>query len=266
MHVRQAKGILRRKVKKMVEFYDLIDDYVDDCLLDENITSAKTFISITSLGNIPYIRYPGFSKDNNLEVLEAAREVLYKARTENKSNGTAMTYKLDRYREENDYALVFGDGTGVRFMSDPKTKGMAETANGLAIIKLHDHPGGSGFSFNDMGIFLMTGNIRLMTALNNKGEISALFRCRQTDYNRLLSDAIRRYVPDIKEKRKQGMEIKDIIRGETEKNVIDEISRHANEYGFIQTGWITRDDADAVSSRMRKQYENIASGKTQISG
>ena len=169
----------------MVEFYDLIDDYVDDCLLDENITSAKTFISITSLGNIPYIRYPGFSKDNNLEALEAAREVLYKARTENKSNGTAMTYKLDRYRGENDYALVFGDETSVKFMSDPKTKEIVETTNDLAVINLHNHPKGSSFSFNDMGIFLMTGNIRLMTVLNNKGEISALFRCKQMDYIRM---------------------------------------------------------------------------------
>lgn len=66
---------------------------------------------------------------------------------------------------------VYGDQDNVSFVPGEKATELLLDSKPNSIVMLHNHPGQSGFSLNDLAVFTINNSIKTMTIVTNKGRI-----------------------------------------------------------------------------------------------
>ncbi|MDQ7198846.1 hypothetical protein RCF42_12815, partial [Staphylococcus aureus] len=66
---------------------------------------------------------------------------------------------------------VYGDQDNVSFVPGEKATELLLDSKPNSIVMLHNHPGQSGFSLNDLAVFTINNYIKTMTIVTNKGRI-----------------------------------------------------------------------------------------------
>ncbi|EYK64054.1 TPA: hypothetical protein ACK0TX_002076 [Staphylococcus aureus] len=66
---------------------------------------------------------------------------------------------------------VYGDQNSVSFVPGEKATELLFDSKPNSIVMLHNHPGQSGFSLNDLAVFTINNSIKTMTIVTNKGRI-----------------------------------------------------------------------------------------------
>lgn len=237
------------------------DDYLKELLLepysDHKDDEDVPFISIGNIYKIPYVEYPMFNNIENQSILSAAKEALLIARNENGGKEVAITYDLSSDPQFPDYCVVFGDAKSVKIMDDPKTVALIEKAQNLTIINIHNHPRGTGISFQDLAIFLAKDNIRLMCIVSNEGDIASLLRCEKIPAIEILQSTLLKIVPDLAARNKPGLSIDDLIKNDEKRQLLRELLPQLKKYGIIYTGYITKEKAKEASIDIKREYEEI---------
>ncbi|MBR3721353.1 MAG: hypothetical protein IKN12_01175 [Selenomonadaceae bacterium] len=181
------------------EFAALVEEGLrnqEKLLQDKFLKPIK--ITDVAIKKIPYIEYPGFSKDECMELLQLERKLLTIAKNENLSREVALTLRLDKENFQNDedrIAITMGNDYEVDLYQDTKTYHLLQSANGIVLINMHNHPRNSTFSTNDITFFLREEKIRMLILLSNKGKVEFISRNDNYDYNKcinLLTDATRK--------------------------------------------------------------------------
>ncbi|MCG9803134.1 hypothetical protein [Staphylococcus argenteus] len=66
---------------------------------------------------------------------------------------------------------VYGNQDSVSFVPGEKATELLFNSKPNSIVMLHNHPGQSGFSLNDLAVFTINNSIKTMTIVTNKGRI-----------------------------------------------------------------------------------------------
>ena len=241
----------------------LIDEWIKESFLTEDITGKEKFISINSIREIPYIEFPNFTSDENDAVYRMAREVLLYSRENNNCNEVAITYDMTSKTEAGNvgYILVPGDEFSVKFADDQRVRALMASTKDLAIVNLHNHPRGAGFSFQDLSIFAFSDNIRLMAILDNTGKMSTLFRCAAVDMKPMMREAISEVIPDFSERIRNNpnISVNDIVTADEKRDILQYALPQIEKYGVIFTDWADRSRAKEISQFLSERYKRIIS-------
>lgn len=167
--------------------------------LDEE-KSCTGWFPINAISNIPYIKYPFLSDEQNEEIYEQAKQVLILSRTRNQYKETSITYNIDETKDSTKYVKVFGGYNTIHLMDDKEVNALITAQNennNLVIVSLHNHSNNSGFSAMDILIFANNPNIKIMEILNTKGEVSILARPSELDLRHEMINILVLNIPDI---------------------------------------------------------------------
>lgn len=144
-------------------------------------------IKITDIAiqKIPYIEYPGLSKEENEELHILEQRLLQTAKEVNLHREVSITLRLDRENfssDEERIALILGEEHEVDLLRDTKTYHLINSTHDVVVVNLHNHPGGATFSGNDIHFFLSTQSVKMLILLSNKGKVEFI---QKTDkYNK----------------------------------------------------------------------------------
>ena len=161
-------------------------DLVQQILQDGAKAEADLFqdkfresIKITDIAiqKIPYIEYPGLSKEENKELHILEQRLLQTAKEVNLHREVSITLRLDRENfssDEERIALILGEEHEVDLLRDTKTYHLINSTHDVVVVNLHNHPGGASFSGNDIHFFLSTRSVKMLILLSNKGKVEFL--------------------------------------------------------------------------------------------
>lgn len=222
-----------------------------------NQKKNESWFSLSAISNVPYIEYPGFSKEECKEVQEQTKNVLRISRNENNYQEVAITYKKDSNVKEKEYFKVLGDYSSVLIMDDEDTRNLLHLSNeknDLVVISIHNHPNNSRFSINDLLVFTENPSIKLMEIVNGKGEISFLLRPREIDLHNLISSNIIDFVPDFIDRKftwklqnqNKSFKISDLINLDERKQIVKESLLELQQRGCIYCDYISNETISKV--------------------
>lgn len=158
-----------RKTEELYEFVELL----------RQDTKIKREITDVAVSKIPYVVYPDLDVNQSLIIHEFAEYTLAKAKEENEHNEVAVTYDLDNGLSMKDgfqqiiekAGVCYGGLDETNLFSDTQTMSTIYRAKNIAVVNVHNHPGCSSFSVEDISTFLMESAIKLMVVVGNNGEL-----------------------------------------------------------------------------------------------
>ncbi|MEJ7202481.1 phage head morphogenesis protein, partial [Staphylococcus epidermidis] len=66
---------------------------------------------------------------------------------------------------------VYGNQDSVSFEPGSKANNLLFNSKENSIIMLHNHPGQSNFSLNDLGLYIRLNSLKTITIVTNKGQV-----------------------------------------------------------------------------------------------
>lgn len=179
----------------------------------------KINITDVAINKVPCIEIPGFTKEQNLVLQQKHQELLQISKDKNNSNEVLniLSNELDKD------VITLGSEAGVNPSKNPEAVALMRRSQANGVIWIHNHPKTSTFSYGDIGSFLLQDQIKAITIVTNTGEIHALSKLDNFDF-----DGIYDIIESIKEK--YGGITKD-----TSDAIAKEILKHMNEFGIKVT-------------------------------
>ena len=92
-------------------------------------------------------------------------ERIKNAKENNDSNEVAYLLKDGKVTK------VYGDQDSVSFVPGEKATELLFNSKPNSIIMLHNHPGQSGFSLNDLGLYIKQNSVQTITIVTNKSQV-----------------------------------------------------------------------------------------------
>jgi len=164
---------------------DNLDDnqieVVDNKLQQAKKLGKKINITDQAIDKVKMIEIPTHTSEENKTIQLMHKQLLQDSKENNNSNEVA--YILTK----NNPIVVYGTQTDVEFTQDA----LIHLINSLprTVTMLHNHPGLSSFSLNDIQMFLLTDSIKTLTIVTNVGTIKYI--TKTDDYSK--SEFIRIY-------------------------------------------------------------------------
>lgn len=137
----------------------------------------KVMITDVSVGKIPEIQIPGYSKLEAANIQLAHKQLLKEARDLNSSN--EVMYIL---LGENP-VRIFGDQWGVDANTSNDARFLLNSSKPRSLTVLHNHPGGSTFSLNDFNFFMGTPSVKTLTIVSNTGRVMYVTKTDSYDFS-----------------------------------------------------------------------------------
>lgn len=179
-------------------------------------TGGITEITDKAIDRVPRLSIPGYS-DKQLDYIQTQhKELLTYARDRNYSKEVAFVFSAD-FSER---LIEIGTADAVEF------SGNRLLNSGVSVVVVHNHPGNSGFSLDDLHEFLLIDSIKTLTVVKNNGSAEALTQLANYDKIKLIQELQRA----VNKKVKTGTEAE-------YRKVINEFLAKLNERGDI--GWAT---------------------------
>ena len=212
-------------------------------------------ISIVAISNVPYIQYPGFTKEECEEVFNQTKETLRFAKYENSCNEVAITY--DKRCIQNTYFKIKGDFSSVPIMGDEKTRNLLQTNNEsgeIVVVSIHNHPDISVISVNDLLVFNENPSIKLMVVVNKDGQVSFLERTGNNKLPSIVINNILQTEPNFSAKMTEWklknpnkeFTLRDILNKEQIKTIFEESIREMQTMGVIYSPYIGKKEAEKL--------------------
>lgn len=112
------------------------------------------------------------------------RELLTFSMLENNSNEVAAIYSIDKKARSNFYK---GDKSSVNIEESIELYHLLRTSNPQTLELLHNHPGLSYFSMQDLWFFMEYDSIKTMTVVTNTGNVWYISKNGKFNKNELLA-------------------------------------------------------------------------------
>ena len=150
--------------------------------LNQHKKGNKVFITDIAIRKIKDIDMPGLTLENISGITEAHRSLLQFAKDMNNSDETLTIFdlKTNRYTD-----FVKGDVKSVDPYGSTDNYHLLRTAEKNSLAVLHNHPGLSYFSMNDLREFCFNDAIGLMTIVTNQGKVWYLAKTDSFDLKKV---------------------------------------------------------------------------------
>ncbi len=224
-----------------------------DLIISEKISQLKGmsdqppgFFGYEVISNIPYIQFPGFSKEQSLFALDTLKEVLITSKRSNSYKEVSITYTLDNPDRSNPetYVVVKGNEDSVSFYEDKRTAELINSSAPLMVVSFHNHLNQSSFSLDDLSIFCLSPQIKLMALVNNIGEVSFIEKQSNIDLVPVLASIINQVVPDLSARREVNRKSKtflDVISGSETDIIVKKLIKETQKLGIVYHEKISND-------------------------
>lgn len=147
----------------------------------------KVLITDIAMDKVPLVTFGGISEETARTVQQVHKELLRFAKEQNDSNEVAGLLDLTTGEQLH---FVKGDQTAVDIEADADTYHWLRTRPERSILLLHNHPGQSYFSMNDIQMFLVNDSIGAMSIVTNQGNVWTISKTdkynRKNVFNELL--------------------------------------------------------------------------------
>lgn len=215
------------------------EDYLNSVVFDEidklnkaGDTTKTGFFTYQAIQNIPLIKYKGLSDKENKKAKQIAEEVLIRSKRDNNYNEVSIVYD---YKDPDNYAIVYGDEDSVKFMSDEKTRDLIHSANPLMIMSFRNYPDDTNISFDDLAIFCIMNQIRVMSIINSKGELSYINRHRNIDLTTIFASCVNEVIKEKEERILQN------LTKEEKKLISNNLLEKLDDVGVVYHNWDSKE-------------------------
>ena len=144
----------------------------------------KVLITEQAIKKVKEVSISGYTVQQNLYTSEIRKELLRYARDCNDSNEVACLVNLERLTKSD---FIIGDSISVNIDADPIAYHMLVTGERNSLELIHNHPGLSYFSLNDIGVFLSNSTMQTISIVNNQGTTCFLHKTEKYNYKENLA-------------------------------------------------------------------------------
>ena len=137
-------------------------------LKQAKVLGKKINITDQAIDKVRYVDIPTHTKEENHFIQEQHKKLLRDAKENNDSNEVAYLLKDGKVTK------LYGNQDTVSFYPGEKGTELLFKSKPNSIIMLHNHPGQSGFSLNDISLFIRLNSIKSITIVTNYGKTKYL--------------------------------------------------------------------------------------------
>ena len=137
----------------------------------------KVLITETAIDKVPLIKYKEIDPTEYKKLQFLTKLLLRYAKDNNDSNEVSILYKMgDNELLDENYGISFGDEHGVVINKNSKAGYLLYKSKECILVCLHNHPSGSILSLYDINVLITNQNLKMITAVTNRGKISYLVK------------------------------------------------------------------------------------------
>ncbi|WP_241244051.1 hypothetical protein [Lactobacillus iners] len=136
----------------------------------------KIYITDQAIEKVQYVDIPGYSEVENITIQSAHKQLLKDAQQNNKSN--EVMYILNNKSP----VAVYGDRITVEPDKSSAVRYLLNSSADRTLTVLHNHPGQSSFSANDLSFFMTNQSVKTLTIVTNQGKVMYLTKVSGYDY------------------------------------------------------------------------------------
>ncbi|RLK63133.1 head morphogenesis protein [Atopobacter sp. AH10] len=137
----------------------------------------KIYITDQAIEKVPFVEIPGYSQEENKRIQEAHKVLLRDAQQNNQSN------EVMHITTEGKPVVVYGDQVSVDINKSVQARYLINSSPDRSLTILHNHPGGSSFSANDVQTFMSHDSVKTLTIVTNQGKVMYLTKTDRFDKN-----------------------------------------------------------------------------------
>lgn len=138
----------------------------------------KVAITAQAIEKVPLVRFSGVSDETAAAIQQAHKDLLTFSRDQNESNEVAALLDL---RTGERLSFVKGDTVSVNIEADADSYHWLRTMPERSVMLLHNHPGQSYFSMNDIRLFLLHAPIGSLSIVTNQGKVWTISKLSSFD-------------------------------------------------------------------------------------
>ena len=145
-------------------------------------------ITDIAVDKVPKVSFGGISEEMAGTVQQAHKDLLKFSKEQNDSNEVAALFDL---RTGERLPFVKGDTISVDIEADAASYHWLRTMAEKSILLLHNHPGQSYFSMNDIKLFLAYDAIGTMSIVTNQGTVWTISKTDKFNRKNAFSELLR---------------------------------------------------------------------------
>ncbi|MCD2345808.1 minor capsid protein [Clostridium guangxiense] len=155
--------------KDIIDYQDYNNWLSDIGDVESKNHGSKIDITDIAIDKVPIVDIIGFDDNQNKLLQQKHQKLLKIAQGDNDSNEVLNVLTTDFYNE----AMTLGSQNGVDPGGNPQAVALMRTATENSVGWIHNHPGGSTFSYTDIGQFLKP-QLKFITIVTNQGKVFVL--------------------------------------------------------------------------------------------
>lgn len=137
--------------------------------IEQHKKGNKVNITSQAINKIKNVRPTGYTEDEAHESMLVRQELLSYSKKYNNSNEVLALRKITN-TEKTPTNFVKGTEDSVDFLGDSDTFHLLVNSSNRSLELVHNHPGLSYFSMNDINIFMIYPSIKTMMIVTNQGK------------------------------------------------------------------------------------------------
>ncbi|EJD5659099.1 minor capsid protein [Staphylococcus pseudintermedius] len=135
----------------------------------------KVFITDQAIDKVKLVKIPGHTDEENKFIQEKHKELLKDAKENNNSDEVVYISKGDSVSK------VYGNQTSVEISPGSEAGNWLKYSSNQSLILMHNHPGSSIFSMNDIFMFVNSKSLKTLTILTNLGQVKYITKTNNYD-------------------------------------------------------------------------------------
>ena len=163
--------------------------------IEQHKKGNKVNITSQAINKIKNVRPTGYTEDEAHESMLVRQELLSYSKKYNNSNEVLALRKITN-TEKTPTNFVKGTEDSVDFLGDSDTFHLLVNSSNRSLELVHNHPGLSYFSMNDINIFMIYPSIKTMMIVTNQGKtwyINKLDNFNFEEAKSVMKDALEKY-------------------------------------------------------------------------
>ncbi|EHC9926312.1 minor capsid protein [Staphylococcus pseudintermedius] len=190
---------------------------VDTNSVEEANKPKKHMITESDIDNVEFVSIPGHTEEESHYIQEQHKRLLRKAMTENDSNEFAF---ISKGKDDDRPLPVKGTQNLVTFGPGSDELELLFNEPKRSLILMHNHPGGSSFSLNDLFTFVKFGSIKTMTIVTNLGQVKHITKTKNYNSERI-AEVCSESFKDADEKLFDNLYIENVLKKLYDEDIIE---------------------------------------------
>ncbi|EGQ3459773.1 head protein [Staphylococcus pseudintermedius] len=151
---------------------------IDTNRVEQLNIGKKVYITQQAIDKVRLVNIPGHTDEENKYIQNQHKELLKKAMIENDSNEFAF---VSKGKDDKKPAEARGTQYGVDFGAGTEASYLLSNERRQSLIMMHNHPGSSIFSLQDIMFFNRNDSIKTMTIVTNLGQVKYITKLKKYD-------------------------------------------------------------------------------------